>query len=70
MNLELREQLEKLNDAIHVFIEYVEDHVTEETDEAEEEYKFLEDESGVSNTHLDNLMESLYHITDAMDRIK
>ena len=70
MNLDLQLHLDKLNDQIADFMEFMEDCSEELDDDDEKEYDFLTDESGISNTELDNLVESLYHISDLIEKIK
>ena len=56
MNLELMDDLSNLREVIRSFLDKVDvDHL----DESDGEYTFLADESGVSNTELDNFVETL-----------
>jgi hypothetical protein len=65
MDIDQIESLQRLVDEIEIFIEAVdeEDHHVEDN-----EYKFLEDESGISNTELDNLVESLNNVQELARR--
>lgn len=70
MNFELREQLDRLHDSVENFMDYAEDHMSEEDPHGESEYTFLVDESGISNTALDNFLETLQHVTEFIDKLK
>jgi hypothetical protein len=63
MDLELREDLTTLRDSVGNFIENLDAvEINEDL-----EYTFLEDESGISNTKLDNLVETLQHVVVLVD---
>lgn len=71
MDLERREQLEGLHDIIIEFMVYFTENEINEVEEREEkEYEFLKDESGVSNTDLDNLMIALQTADELIEKIK
>lgn len=71
MDLERREQLEGLHDTIIEFMVYFTENEINEVEEREEkEYEFLKDESGVSNTDLDNLMIALQTADELIEKIK
>lgn len=60
MDLELMEQLRSLANDIGDFIDNMDDIVYDQSED-DKEFKFMEDESGVSNTEMDNLLETLHH---------
>ena len=68
MDLEKKEQLERLNDCINEFLTFIEEH--EDIDVEDGEYEFLTDESGISNTEWDNFIDSLYGINDHIEKLK
>ena len=60
MDLELMEKLRHLADSLGDFIDEMDDIVYNQDDD-DKEYEFMEDESGISNTEMDNLLETLTH---------
>ena len=70
MNFELREQLDKLHDSVENFIDFADEHMAEDDDHGESEFSFLVDESGISNTDIDNFLETLQHVTDFIEKLK
>jgi hypothetical protein len=64
MNFELVEQLEKLGDGVEDFMDYAEDYMSGGPEET-----FLQDESGISNTELDNFIETLKHVTEFINKL-
>jgi hypothetical protein len=68
MDLEKKEQLEKLHDGIEEFLTFIEEH--EDIEEEDGEYEFLADESGVSNTEWDNFIESLNVVSEHIEKLK
>lgn len=70
MNFELREHLSKLHDSVEEFITFAEEHMSEEDVHGENEFSFLVDESGISNTDLDNFLETLEYVTDFIAQLK
>jgi hypothetical protein len=55
MDLELNERLRSLRDYLEDFINEMEDNVPTDHDL---EFEFMEDESGLSNTDMDTLLDS------------
>ena len=71
MDLELRENLDKLHDTIEHFIDWIEEEKQDMLESNEEtEYEFLRDESGISNSDLDNFVETLQHVTEFIEKLK
>lgn len=64
MNIDEQEALQRLVEEIDLFMEVI------DLDDANDdgEYTFLEDESGISNTDVDNLVESLYSVKELAER--
>lgn len=62
MDLELTDQLRSLVEYLENFIDNMEDAV--HNHEEDHEYSFMTDESGISNTEMDNLLETLNHGLD------
>ena len=60
MDLEFTDTLRALAEYIEVFIDNT-DELVHNTDDDDREYSFMEDESGISNTEIDNLIETLTH---------
>jgi hypothetical protein len=56
MDLELNDRLRSLRDYIEDFINEMEDKVPTDHDL---EFEFMEDESGISNTDMDTLLDTL-----------
>lgn len=65
MNLERTDAIRNLLDAIDEFLA----EVSEEGSDEAFEHEFLEDESRISNTELDDLTESLYHVHELAERL-
>lgn len=63
MNIDQIDSLRNLMEEIDLFLEAV-DH----EDHDDGEYTFLEDESGISNTEVDNLIESLYSVREMAEK--
>lgn len=68
MNLELREHLDQLRNNIDDFLVFVEEHHSVDFDD-DSEYTFLEDESGLSNTELDNFVAMLEQICNTIEQL-
>jgi hypothetical protein len=69
MNFEIIENLNILAETINLFLEFSDEYISEINNE-ELEYEFLEDENGISNTELDNIIEHLEQVIKIIDRIK
>jgi hypothetical protein len=70
MNFELREQLELLHDSVEDFVDFADENISSDDLYGSGEYTFLVDESGISNTELDNFLETLKHVTDFIEKLK
>lgn len=71
MNFELREQLEKLGESVEEFVQYADENISmDDLYGSEGDYTFLSDESGISNTDLDNFIETLQHVTEFIEKLK
>lgn len=70
MNFELREQLERLHDSVEDFVDFADENISNDDLYGVGEYSFLIDESGISNTELDNFLETLKHVTDFIEKLK
>lgn len=60
MDLEFTETLRALAEYIENFIDNT-DELVHNADDDDKEYSFMEDESGISNTEIDNLIHTLTH---------
>jgi hypothetical protein len=63
MNIDQIDSLRNLMEEIDLFLESL-DH----EDNEDGEYTFLEDESGISNTEVDNFIESLYTVREMAEK--
>ena len=68
MDLELTDQLRVLAEHLEGFIDNMEDIIHNHEDD-DNEYVFMEDESGISNTEMDNLLETLNHGLDLTHKL-
>jgi len=66
MNLELRDDLDALKDSVSEFIDIAD---ALELNQEEGEYNFLEDESGISSTKLELLIDHLKRIVDMINQL-
>jgi hypothetical protein len=69
-NFELREQLEKLGESVEEFIDFADENISAEDLHEDGEYSFLVDESGISNTDLDNFLEILKRVVEFIEQLK
>jgi hypothetical protein len=68
MDLELTDQLRGLAEHLESFIDHMEDLVHNSAHD-DNEYEFMEDESGISNTEMDNLVEILNQGLDLTNKL-